>query len=343
MEKRLTAAELLFLAVLLLGYAESFVIQPDDLKDEARLWSLYLRWLGFFNVSRTEEEMFKRFHVFAENARFIEAFNKNGYSYELQLNAFGDLTDEEFRSLYAGFRPDPTATNNVTQVFQYGSDRSTVPPSIDWRARGAVTGVKFQGNSCGACWAFSAVAAIEGLNKIRTGRLVSLSEQELVDCNPFANGCEGGDPRLAIFFASRIGGLTTESNYPYLGYRSACQTDKLKDVAATVRGLGVLPPNNEYVLMQAAARQPISVAVDSSDRSWRYYKKGVFKGPCGSADLNHAVAVVGYGTTIDGTKYWLIKNSWGIDWGEGGYMRLLRDVGEPEGLCGIARIPAYAV
>ncbi|XP_031479862.1 ervatamin-B-like [Nymphaea colorata] len=337
MGKHLTVILLLFLGVSLLANAEGFVVHPDDLGDEARLWSLYLRWLHSFNVSRTEDEMRKRFHVFVENVRFIEEFNKKGSSFELQLNAFGDLTNKEFLLLYAGFKPDPNATNNVTEVFEHGTDQF-VPKSVDWRARGAVTRVKDQ-LKCGSCWAFAVVAAIEGLNMIKTGRLVSLSEQELVDCNPYAKGCHGGDRRMAIYFASRIGGLTAETNYPYRGYQSTCQTNRLKDIAAKVRGLGLVSQNNEYALMQAAARQPITVSVDAT--TWQFYHKGVFKGPCGLG-LNHGVTIVGYGTTVEGTKYWLVKNSWGTGWGENGYIRMLRDV-SPEGLCGIAMIPAFPV
>ncbi|XP_031479066.1 ervatamin-B-like [Nymphaea colorata] len=337
MGKRLTPA-ILLAAVLFLSIAESFIIHPDDLNDEKHLWDLYKRWVRSFNVSRAEAEMLKRFPVFVENVRFIEASNKNGVSFKLQLNAFGDLTNQEFLSIYARYRPDPSATKNATEVFKYGSNQDT-PTSIDWRALGAVTPVKNQ-QQCGSCWAFSVVAAIEGLNKIQSGRLVSLSEQELVDCDVYDYGCEGGDPRIAIYFASMKGGLTTESNYPYLGSQSACQTTKLGQLAARVRGLGLVPANNESTLMQAVARQPISVAVDAT--MFQFYSQGVLTGPCGN-NLDHAVTIVGYGTTVDGSNYWLVKNSWGTEWGEEGYIKMARDAGGAEGLCGIAMMPSYPV
>ncbi|KAF3793687.1 Vignain [Nymphaea thermarum] len=329
---------ILFVAVLFLSIAESFIIHPDDLNDEKHLWDLYKRWARSFNVSRGKAAMRRRFPIFVENVRFIEASNNNSVSFKLQLNAFGDLTNEEFLSIYAGYRPDPSATKNATEVFKHGSNQYT-PSSIDWRALGAVTPVKNQ-QQCGSCWAFSVVAAIEGLNKIQSGSLVSLSEQELVDCDVYEYGCEGGDPRIAIYFASMKGGLTTESNYPYSGNQSTCQTTKLGELAARVRALGLVPTNNESTLMEAVARQPISVALEAT--MFQFYSQGVFTGPCGN-NLNHAVTVVGYGTTVDGSNYWLVKNSWGTDWGEGGYIRMARNVGVPEGLCGIAMQPAYPI
>ncbi|XP_031481829.1 ervatamin-B-like [Nymphaea colorata] len=339
MGKRLVPA-ILLVAVLFLSIAESFIIHPDDLHDEKHLWDLYKRWVRSFNVSRAKAEMLRRFPVFVENVRFIEASNKNGVSFKLQLNAFGDLTNEEFLSIYARYRPDPSAMKNATEVFKYGSYGYT-PSSIDWRALGAVTPVKNQ-LQCGSCWAFSAVAAIEGLNKIQSGRLVSLSEQELVDCDFFEYGCQGGDARKAIYFASMKGGLTTESNYPYFGYQSVCQTTKMGELAARVRGLGLVPSNNEPTLMQAVARQPISVAIAVDATMFQFYSQGVFTGPCGN-NLNHAVTIVGYGTTVEGSNYWLVKNSWGTEWGEEGYIKMARDVGGPQGLCGIAMKPAYPV
>ncbi|CDP06286.1 unnamed protein product [Coffea canephora] len=202
---------------------------------------------------------------------------------------------------------------------------SAVPASMDWRKKGAVTGVKDQGQ-CGCCWAFSAVAAMEGINQLTTGKLISLSEQELVDCDTAGEdeGC----------------GLTTETNYPYQGTDGTCNANKEANHAAKITGYEDVPANSEAALLKAVANQPVSVAIDASGSAFQFYSSGVFTGDCGT-ELDHGVTAVGYGTSTDGTKYWLVKNSWGTSWGENGYIRMQRDIDAKEGLCGIAMQASY--
>ena len=193
----------------------------------------------------------------------------------------------------------------------------------------------------GCCWAFSTVAAMEGITQIKTGKLISLSEQELVDCDTNKNrGCKGGRMTNAFEFIKSNGGLTTEANYPYEDMQGNCKPKKSANWTTTITGYKYVPANNETALLQAVAKQPVSVAVDGSGKDFQFYSSGIFRGDCGT-HLDHAVTALGYGTGTDGTKYWLIKNSWSTMWGESGYMRIQRDASAREGLCGIAMDPCY--
>ncbi|XP_022847739.1 senescence-specific cysteine protease SAG39-like [Olea europaea var. sylvestris] len=281
-----------------------------------------------------------RYKIFRENVEYIETFNKAGTrAYELGINQFADLTNKEFQASRNGYKMSPFLKSPKVSSFRY-ENMTAVPSSMDWRKKGAVTGVKDQGQ-CGCCWAFSAVAATEGINQLSSGKLISLSEQELVDCDTSEDmGCNGGLMDNAFQFIIKNHGLTTESNYPYAGTDDTCNNKKESSHAAKITGYEDVPANSESALLKAVAKQPVSVAIDASGSDFQFYKSGVFTGECGT-DLDHGVTAVGYGTASDGTKYWLVKNSWGTSWGENGYIRMQRDIDAEEGLCGIAMQASY--
>lgn len=346
------SASRFLLAVLVVGSVLCTAAAPRALAAAARelagddeaaaaMASRHEKWMAEHGRAyKDEAEKARRLEVFRANAELIDSFNAAGtHSHRLATNRFADLTVEEFRAARTGLRRPRTAPAGR---FRYENfSLADAAQSVDWRAMGAVTGVKDQG-LCGCCWAFSAVAAVEGLNKIRTGRLVSLSEQELVDCDVSGvdQGCDGGLMDNAFQFVARRGGLASESGYPYQGRDGPCRSSAAAR-AASIRGHEDVPRNNEAALAAAVAHQPVSVAINGEDPAFRFYDSGVLGGACGT-DLNHAITAVGYGTAPDGTRYWLMKNSWGASWGEGGYVRIRRGV-RGEGVCGLAKLPSYPV
>ncbi|KAL6182541.1 PREDICTED: vignain [Fragaria vesca subsp. vesca] len=330
---------------LVIGVAESFDYLERDLASEDSLWDLYERWRSHHTVSRSLDEKHKRFNVFKENVKHVHNSNKEDKPYKLKLNKYADMTNHEFRSAYAGSKVKHhrmlRGQRSGDGAFRY-ENVASVPPSVDWRKDGAVTPVKDQGQ-CGSCWAFSTVVAVEGINQIKTKNLVSLSEQELVDCDTKENqGCNGGLMELAFEFIKQRGGLTTETNYPYKATDSKCNAAKENTPAVSIDGHESVPANNEDELLKAVANQPISVAIDAGGPDFQFYSEGVYDGKCGT-ELDHGVAIVGYGTTLDGTKYWIVKNSWGAEWGEKGYIRMARGIAEKEGKCGIAMEASYPI
>uniref|UniRef100_A0ACD5WI16 Uncharacterized protein n=1 Tax=Avena sativa TaxID=4498 RepID=A0ACD5WI16_AVESA len=291
-------------------------------------------WMAQYGrVYKDAAEKAQRFEVFKANVAFIESFNAAGNNkFWLDVNQFADITNDEFRTTRTnkGYKANPVRVRSTG--FRYENvSFDALPATVDWRAKGAVTPVKDQGQC---------VAATEGIVKLKTGTLVSLAEQELVDCDVHGEdqGCEGGLMDDAFKFIIKNGGLTKETSYPYTAADGKCKSGS--NSAATITGYEDVPANNEAALMKAVASQPVSVAVDGGDMTFQFYSGGVMTGSCGT-DLDHGIAAIGYGKTSDGTSYWLMKNSWGASWGEDGYLRMEKDIADKKGMCGLAMEPSY--
>ncbi|PIA56943.1 hypothetical protein AQUCO_00700949v1 [Aquilegia coerulea] len=317
----------------IVGYA------PEDLSCIDKLITLFESWMSKHGKSyESFEEKLHRFELFKENLKHIDETNKKVTSYWLGLNEFADMSHEEFKSKYLGLKGEVHERKESTKEFSH-RDIVDLPKAVDWRKKGAVTPIKNQGG-CGSCWAFSTVAAVEGINQIVTGNLTSLSEQELIDCDTgFNNGCSGGLMDYAFEYIVSNGGLHKEDDYPYLMEEGRCEEKKEETQVVTITGYEDVPKNDEVSLIKALSQQPLSVAIEASGRDFQFYSGGVFNGHCGT-ELDLGVAAVGYGS-LKGMDYIIVKNSWGPKWGEKGYIRMKRNTGKPEGLCGINSLASY--
>jgi C1A family cysteine protease len=270
------------------------------------------KWMKQHNKVYRHDVVAKRFAAFKANLDFVTRHNEGNSSYTVGMNQFGDLTGAEFKQQYLRYRPTSTHRHQIPDTTTV---KRSVPTSVDWRSKGAVTGVKDQGQ-CGSCWAFSTVGAVEGIHAIKSGNLVSLSEQELVDCDTNGqSGCNGGNMQGAFSWIVK-NGLCTEAAYPYHALDSSCKKDKCT-AAAHITGHNNVA-NNENALIAAIAAQPVSVAIEADQQGFQFYTGGVFDGVCGT-NLDHGVLAVGYGS-----NYYIVKNSWGANWGESGYIRMIR-------------------
>nr|GEX89357.1 low-temperature-induced cysteine proteinase-like [Tanacetum cinerariifolium] len=312
----------------------------NNLRTDEEVNVLYESWLVQHGKTYNAlGEKDRRFEIFKDNLRFIDQHNSVDRSYKVGLNKFADLTNEEYRTMYTGVKKSNKNINKVKSdryVFRSGE---SLPESVDWREKGAVASVKDQG-SCGSCWAFSTTGAVEGINQIITGDMIAVSEQELVDCDTSYNqGCNGGLMDYAFQFIIKNGGIDTEEDYPYTGRDGKCDATRKNAKVVSIDGYEDVPVNDESALQKAVSNQPIAVAIEAGGREFQFYTSGIFTGSCGT-DLDHGVLAVGYGSE-NGKDYWIVKNSWGAEWGESGYLKMERNIADKAGKCGIAMEASY--
>ncbi|KAE9547186.1 hypothetical protein FO519_009601 [Halicephalobus sp. NKZ332] len=294
-----------------------------------------------FDEETTENERMLAFLSAQQSVRrHNEAYERGDVSFKIGMNHIADLPFSEYRKLngYRRMYGDSFGRRNSSRWL--APLNADIPESIDWREKGYVTDIKNQG-MCGSCYAFSATGSLEGQHKRATGDLISLSEQNIVDCSAKYgnNGCNGGLMDFAFQYIKENHGIDTEDSYPYKATQKKCHFRK-QTIGADDTGFVDLPEGDEDQLKVAVATQgPISVAIDAGHRSFQLYKEGVYyEKECSPEQLDHGVLLVGYGTDPEHGDYWLVKNSWGTTWGEEGYIRIARN---RKNHCGIATKASY--
>lgn len=284
--------------------------------------------------------------MWQSNVVLIEDHNRQAVQrgYTLAMNQFGDLTDKEFNGRYNGFTMDQRQESSSLFIPSPNFVPSNATMAVDWKKQGVVTPVKNQGD-CGSCWAFSATGSLEAQHNLTGRPLVSLSEQNLMDCTenkPYENmACLGGTMDKAFQYIIDNKGVDTEASYPYLAQTEKTCRFSATSVGATMTGY-IDIPIDEMALTEACSKiGPISVAIDAGWITFRFYKSGVYYEPrCFTTKLDHGVLVVGYGTEDTGEPFYLVKNSWGTQWGMEGYVKMARN---RDNNCGIASVASYPV
>ena len=298
------------------------------------------------------------FDPYSANLAYVNSINAQSLPWELEMNKFSHLSSRTFDTDWKGYRP--SYDNPVLQ--QHLTDSKSYLDKVDWRSTPLVGKVKDQ-KQCGSCWAFSAVASLEGQVAKRVNKSVSLSEQDMVDCvknipspdgtSVCCDGCGGGEMYSVYQYLAKHqhGKDDMEDQYKYTATDGICSPVKSQSPGTGVKSFVTIKKGDEKAMMDALARVgPLSVGVDANT-DWQLYKKGIYapnSTQCSSdpMDQDHGVAVVGYGSSIlcnvsscANLDYWIIRNSWGESWGEKGYMRLLRG----KNACGVANSAIYPI
>lgn len=301
----------------------------------------FLSWMRSTNIIYTGDEYHLRYGIFLTNYRYNQEFNRHSKSYKIGLNKFTCLTPQEAKAMLGltQTRTDFSHPKTAPKI----NLKQDIPKNLDWREKGAVYDVEDQG-SCGSCWAFSVIQAQESAHAIATGQLLGLSQSTLIDCvGGDCHGCHGGWPDKAFrYIIDNLNGqFNLLSEYPYIGVEQNCQFSQHERVSK-VSDVQRLPEGDEENMKNHLATVgPVSICVDSSSYTFYSYTSGIYdEESCMKHIFNHAMGVVGYGYDETSSRpYWIVRNSWGQNWGQDGYVKFLMGVD----LCSIADYVTYPI
>jgi C1A family cysteine protease len=302
-------------------------------QEELELQQTFVQHMSTYGISYgTEEEFNFRMSLFAKKDAEINEINATEENFTVGHNFMSTWTDAEYKKIlgYAGQHQEGEANEKYLEPVN--------ATSKDWRADGAVNAIKNQAQ-CGSCWAFSATCAAEGAHFIKTGELLSLSEQELVSCSKIDMGCNGGLQSRAFFYLEHHQ-QELEAAYPYTsgtGVNGKCLFDKAKGKVG-IKTYTNVPANSVEQLKAAIDKQPVAVTIEADKTVFQQYTSGVMDSKACGTSLDHAVAAVGYGTE-GGQDYYIVRNSWGASWGDAGYIKIAAVEGK--GICGIQMQSLY--
>lgn len=315
-------------------------------------WSKFTQYQkDFGKIYASLDELEVRYHYFKNTLFTIANHNLDkNQTFQMGINQFSDLSPEEFQLKYlGGFQKSNSSVTAAACSKFTGTPGKILPNAVDWTTLGKTTAVKDQGY-CGSCWSFSAAEAIESAWAIRKGQLLTLSEQQLVDCSKkYGNmGCNGGLMDSAFHYVMD-NGLCLESAYPYTSGKSStagtCQTTCVP--AVTISGCADTTPNNQITLKEAVSLGPVSIAIQADSKIFQSYTSGIITGTSCGQTLDHGVVITGYGTGTpqeNNVMYWKVRNSWSASWGEAGYVRIERsEKTNDAGTCGIAMQPSFPI
>lgn len=303
----------------------------------------FLNWMRTHATFYVGEEYQLRFGIFLTNLRYIQNFNRRkGVTFRLGINKFACYTPLEYKSLLNS-ETAPTPRRIPSKNIPKRQTDPNPPDSFDWRDKNIVNDIRDQGQ-CGSGYAFATICSVETGYAFSTGPLLSLSEQNIIDCDIFTHGCNGGYPQDVYIYIHQVQGdkISLAADYPYKGAQETCHFDKTKAAAKFTYYATVIEKDENDLKERVAWHGPAAACITSSSALFQLYSGGIInEDACkDTSKLDHVVAVIGYGADNDGAEFWIARNSWGAGWGEKGYARIARNKGN---VCGIASRAIVAI